>query len=138
MVEDLYKISRRDFVSRLAIISISLVMGSCPKTVLADIPAVALHATRIDGDEFEVTINVFHNGNTALHYVKKVVLFADGEEVKVWKYSWRKRPEAENFSVKTKVIVTKEIALSAVASCNQHGENEDRGRLILSPTQARE
>ena len=118
---------------RLATVGIFFAIGGLPKPALANVPIVAIDATKLEGNEFEVTVNIFHKGNNIFHYVDRVVLFADGEEVKVWKYSRRRRPESENFSVKTKVSVTQETVLSSVANCNLHGENKDKGRLILSP-----
>jgi len=117
----------------LATVGIFFAIGGLPKPALANVPIVAIDATKLEGNEFEVTVNIFHKGNNIFHYVDRVVLFADGEEVKVWKYSRRRRPESENFSVKTKVSVTQETVLSSVANCNLHGENKDKGRLILSP-----
>jgi len=131
--ENCHRISRRCFVRRLATVGIFFAIGGLPKPALANVPTVAIDATKLEGNEFEVTVNIFHKGNNFFHYVDRVVLFADGEEVKVWKYSRRRRPESENFSVKTKVSVTQETVLSSVANCNLHGENKDKGRLILSP-----
>ena len=133
MFENCHRISRRCFVRRLATVGIFFAIGGLPKPALANVPTVAIDATKLEGNEFEVTVNIFHKGNNIFHYVDRVVLFADGEEVKVWKYSRRRRPESENFSVKTKVSVTQETVLSSVANCNLHGENKDKGRLILSP-----
>ena len=121
---------------RLATVGIFFAIGGLPKPALANVPIVAIDATKLEGNEFEVTVNIFHKGNNIFHYVDRVVLFADGEEVKVWKYSRRRRPESENFSVKTKVSVTQETVLSSVANCNLHGENKDKGRLVLSPVSA--
>jgi len=134
--ENYHRISRRCFVRRLATVGIFFAIGGLPKPALANVPTVAIDATKLEGNEFEVTVNIFHKGNNFFHYVDRVVLFADGEEVKVWKYSRRRRPESENFSVKTKVSVTQETVLSSVANCNLHGENKDKGRLILSPGSA--
>ena len=121
---------------RLATVGIFFAIGGLPKPALANVSIVAIDATKLEGNEFEVTVNIFHKGNNIFHYVDRVVLFADGEEVKVWKYSRRRRPESENFSVKTKVSVTQETVLSSVANCNLHGENKDKGRLVLSPVSA--
>jgi len=136
MFEDHQEISRRRFVTQLATMGVLFAIGGLPKPALANVPTVAIDATKLEGNEFEVTVNIFHKGNNIFHYVDKVVLFADGEEVKVWKYSWRKRPESENFSVKTRVSVTQKTVLSSVANCNLHGENKDKGRLVLSPLSA--
>ena len=136
MFENCHRISRRCFVRRLATVGIFFAIGGLPKPALANVPTVAIDATKLEGNEFEVTVNIFHKGNNIFHYVDRVVLFADGEEVKVWKYSRRRRPESEKFSVKTKVSVTQETVLSSVANCNLHGENKDKGRLVLSPGSA--
>ena len=118
---------------QLATVGAFFAIGGLAKPALANVPTIAIDATKLEENEFEVTVNIFHKGNNIFHYVDRVVLFADGEEVKVWKYSRRRRPESENFSVKTKVSVTQETVLSSVANCNLHGENKDKGRLILSP-----
>ena len=136
MFEDSHKISRRRFVRQLATMGVFFAIGSLPRPALANVPTVAIGAEKLEGNEFELTVNVFHKGNNIFHYVDRVALLADGEEVKVWKYSWRKRPESENFSVKTRVSVTQKMVLSSVANCNRHGENKDKGRLVLSPGSA--
>ena len=123
-------------MSQLATVGVFFAIGGLAKPALANVPTVAIDATKLEGNEFEVTVNIFHKGNNFFHYVDRVVLFADGEEVKVWKYSRRRRPESENFSVKTEVSVTQETVLSSVANCNLHGENKDKGRLVLSPGSA--
>ena len=136
MFENCHRISRRCFVRQLATVGVFFAIGGLPRPAFANVPTVAIDATKLEGNEFEVTVNIFHKGNNFFHYVDRVVLFADGEEVKVWRYSWRRRPESENFSVKTKVSVTQETVLSSVANCNLHGENKDKGRLVLSPGSA--
>ena len=136
MFENCHKISRRCFVRQLATVGVFFAIGGLPRPAFANVPTVAIDATKLEGNEFEVTVNIFHKGNNIFHYVDRVVLFADGEEVKVWKYSRRRRPESEKFSVKTKVSVTQETVLSSVANCNLHGENKDKGRLVLSPGSA--
>jgi desulfoferrodoxin (superoxide reductase-like protein) len=133
MFEDSHKITRRGFLGQLATMGVFFVIGSSPKAALANIPTVALDGRKLNGNEFEVTVQVFHKGNSMFHYVNQVVLYADGEEAKAWNYSWNKRPESENFSVKAKLGVTQKTVFSAMANCNLHGENKDKGNILLSP-----
>jgi len=133
MFENSHKITRRGFLGQLATMGVFFVIGSLPKAALANVPAVALDGRKLNGNEFEVTVNVFHKGNSMFHYVDQVVLYADGEEAKVWKYAWNKRPESENFSVTERVGVTQKTVFSAMVNCNLHGKSKDKGRLELSP-----
>jgi len=133
MPEGSYKISRRGFLGQLATMGIFFVVGSLPKAALANVPNIKLEAKRLDGNEFEVTVHIFHKGNSMFHYVDKVVLYADGEEFKVWNYAWNKRPDSENFSVTAKLSVAQKTILSSEANCNLHGKNKDKGQLVLTP-----
>ncbi|MCK4787133.1 MAG: twin-arginine translocation signal domain-containing protein [Desulfobacteraceae bacterium] len=133
MFENSHKITRRGFLGQLATMGVFFVIGSLPKAAFANVPTVALDGRKLNGNEFEVTVNVFHKGNSMFHYVDQVVLYADGEEAKVWKYAWNKRPESENFSVTERVRVTQKTVFSAMANCNLHGKNKEEGRLELSP-----
>ena len=133
MFENSHKITRRGFLGQLATMGVFFVIGSLPKAALANVPTVAPDGRKLNGNEFEVTVNVFHKGNSMFHYVDQVVLYADGEEAKVWKYAWNKRPESENFSVTARVRVTQKTVFSAMANCNLHGKNKEEGRLELSP-----
>lgn len=133
MFENSHKITRRSFLGQVATMAVFFVIESLPKAALANVPTVALDGRKLNGNEFEVTVNVFHKGNSMFHYIDQVVLYADGEEAKVWKYAWNRRPESENFSVKAKLSVTQKTVFSAMANCNLHGKNKDKGRLELSP-----
>ncbi|UCG65069.1 MAG: hypothetical protein JSW12_21115 [Deltaproteobacteria bacterium] len=133
MFENSHKISRRGFLGQLATMGIFFLIGSLPKAALANVPTVSLDGRKLNGNEFEVTVNVFHKGNSRFHYIDQVVLYADGEEAKVWKYAWNKRPESENFSVTAKLRVTQKTVFSAMANCNLHGKNKEEGRLEVSP-----
>jgi desulfoferrodoxin (superoxide reductase-like protein) len=128
-----HKISRRSFIKKMGAVGLFAAIGSFPTEARANVPTVSLDTTDLGDKNFEVTVKVFHKGNNLFHYVDRVTLFADGEEIKAWDYSWNKRPESENFSVQTRVRVTRKTLYSAVANCNLHGENKDKGVLQLSP-----
>jgi desulfoferrodoxin (superoxide reductase-like protein) len=127
------RISRRSFIKKLGSVGLLVAAGTVPTPAYANVPAVSLDARDLGDMESEITVKVFHKGNNLFHHVDRVGLFADGEEIKVWNYSWRQRPESENFSVKLRVRVTRKTLYSAVANCNLHGENKDRGTIQLSP-----
>ena len=133
MVTGSHKMSRRSFVGRLAMMGVFFAAGSLPTAAFANVPSIELEAGKLDGDEFEVTVKVSHKGNNFFHYVDRVALFRDGEEIKVWGYSRNERPESENFSVTTRVSVKQETVFSAAAHCNLHGENKDKAELKLLP-----
>jgi desulfoferrodoxin (superoxide reductase-like protein) len=132
MFENFHKITRRGFLGQVGTRGVFFVIGSLPKAAHANVLTVALDGTRMKGNDFEVTVHVFHKGNSMFHYVDQVVLYADGEEAKVWKYAWNKRPESGNFPVKAKPSVTQKTVFSATANCTLHGKNKDKGRLELS------
>jgi len=132
MSENSHRFTRRGFFGQLAAMGVFFAIGGLPKAALANVPTVALDGRKLSGNEFEVTVHVFHKGNSVFHYVDQVVLYAEGEEAEVWKYAWNKRPESENFSVKAKLSVTQKTVFSAMANCNLHGPNKDKGRLELS------
>ena len=133
MIREVHKISRRAFLGRLTAVGVCFAAGSLPKIAHANVPSVELEERKLGGNEFEVTIRVFHKGNNFFHYVDRVVLFRDGEEATVWEYSRNKRPEYEDFSVTTIVTVRQKTVFSCAANCNLHGENKDTGALTLSP-----
>ena len=95
MFENCHRISRRCFVRRLATVGIFFAIGGLPKPALANVPTVAIDATKLEVNEFEVTVNIFHKGNNFFHYVDRVVLFADGEEVITLKYTLLFQPTSE-------------------------------------------
>jgi desulfoferrodoxin (superoxide reductase-like protein) len=125
-------ISRRTFIRKMGIAGIFVVAGTLPTKASANVPAVSLDAVDLGDKEFEITVKVFHAGNNIFHHVNKVGLFADDKEIKTWNYSWNQRPESENFSLKTSVKVMTKTRYSAVANCNLHGENENKGTIELS------
>ena len=127
------KISRRSFIKKTGAVGLFLVVGTLPTPARANVPAVSLDAMDVGNREFEITVKVFHRGNNLFHHVNRVGLFTDGEEIKAWNYSWNQRPESENFSVKARVKAMRKTAYSAVAHCNLHGENKDKGTIQLSP-----
>lgn len=77
------------------------------------------HASK--GSEITIAINVEHDGNSMFHYTTWVYVMINGEEIERWDYSWRKRPEAENFTKEITYTVNEPIEIVAEASCNTHG-----------------
>lgn len=106
-----------------------------PSISWANIPSVRLEAKRAGtGGQTEIVVHVAHKGNSLIHHVDRVALFADGQEIKQWKYSWSDLPPSENFSVAYVDDLKKEATFSALTNCNLHGENSDRGDLKVSAT----
>ena len=73
------------------------------------------------GSKITIKINVEHDGNSILHYTKWVYVMINGEEIERWDYTWRKRPEAENFTKEITYTVNEPIEIVAESSCNTHG-----------------
>lgn len=73
------------------------------------------------GSDITIKINVEHDGNSMVHYTKWVYVMINGEEIKRWEYSWRKRPEAEKFTKEITYTVNEPIEIVAESSCNNHG-----------------
>ena len=73
------------------------------------------------GSDITIKINVEHDGNSMVHYTKWVYVMINGEEIKRWEYSWRNRPEAENFTKEITYTVNEPIEIVAESSCNTHG-----------------
>lgn len=83
------------------------------------------------GSDITIKINVEHDGNSMFHYTKWVYVMINGEEIKRWDYSWRKRPEAENFTKEITYTVNEPIEIVAEACCNNHGS---KGKAIRKVT----
>lgn len=75
----------------------------------------------VKGSEITIRINVAHDGNSMFHYTKWVYLMINGEEINRWEYSWRKRPESDNFTREVTYTVNEPLEIVAEANCNTHG-----------------
>jgi len=73
------------------------------------------------GSKTTIRINITHNANNIFHYTKWVYVKINGEEVARWDYTWRKRPEGNNFTKEVLYTVNEPIEIVAEASCNTHG-----------------
>jgi desulfoferrodoxin (superoxide reductase-like protein) len=79
------------------------------------------------GSEITIKLNVEHDGNHIFHYTKWVYVMINGKEIERWDYTWRKRPEAENFTKEITYVVNQPIEIVAEANCNTHGS---KGKVI--------
>jgi desulfoferrodoxin (superoxide reductase-like protein) len=73
------------------------------------------------GSEITIKLNVNHDANSMFHYTKWAYVMINGKEIERWKYTWRKRPEAENFTKEITYVVNEPIEIVAEANCNTHG-----------------
>jgi desulfoferrodoxin (superoxide reductase-like protein) len=99
-----------------------LVLISVP-SVYANKSSVSIDAPEsvAPGSDITIKINVEHDGNSMFHYTKWIYVMINGAEIKRWDYSWRKRPEAENFTKEITYTVNEPIEIVVEASCNNHG-----------------
>ena len=72
------------------------------------------------GTDITIKLNVEHNSNNLFNYTKWVYVMINGEEIERWDYTWRKRPEAENFTKEITYTVNEPVEIIAEASCNTH------------------
>ena len=75
----------------------------------------------VKGSEITIKINVEHDSNSMFHYTKWVYVMINGKETNRWEYSWRKRPESNNFTKEITYTVNEPLEIVAEASCNTHG-----------------
>ena len=80
----------------------------------------APHAAK-KGSEVEIKIHVSHNANNIFHYTKLAYVKADGEQLERWDYSWRDRPDGEEFTKRVTFTFRETTEVVAEASCNLHG-----------------
>ena len=73
------------------------------------------------GSKITIKINVEHDGNSILHYTNWVYVMINGKETNRWEYSWRKRPESNNFTKEITYTVNEPLEIVAEGSCNTHG-----------------
>jgi desulfoferrodoxin (superoxide reductase-like protein) len=127
-------LTRGDFGKRLAYVLLSSVVIGFPASAYADVPTVTVTGPEQarTGEEFPITISVSHKGNNLFHHLNRIRLFADGKLVKEWTYSWRRRPDQEDFAVRAKMSVTAETVFAATSRCNLHGVSEEGRLTVLS------
>jgi len=75
----------------------------------------------VKGSEITIKINVEHESNSMFHYTKWVYVMINGKETNRWEYSWRKRPESNNFTKEITYTVNEPLEIVAEGSCNTHG-----------------
>jgi len=79
------------------------------------------------GSEITIKIHVAHEGNSMFHHTQWVYVMINDKKIERWEYTWRKRPEAENFTKEITYTVNEPIEIVAEASCNIHGS---KGKVI--------
>lgn len=102
---------------------LSLLLAVLAQPLLANKSAVSIEAPAAvkAGEEVTIIVNVSHRGNSSLHYTRRLVIQANGQEIARWDFSSSTRPEAENFSREIKLKVEAETEIRAEATCNLHG-----------------
>jgi desulfoferrodoxin (superoxide reductase-like protein) len=112
---------KRTILLLLLICSVTFLLF--PHEVTANKASVSIEApeSAVKGDEITVKINVQHDGNSMFHYTKWVYIKINDSEVSRWDYTWRKRPEDENFTKEIVYRVNEPIEIAAEANCNTHG-----------------
>ena len=92
-------------------------------SVFANKSSVSVDAPEsvMKGSEITIKLNVEHDGNSIFHYTKWVYVMINGKEIARWDYTWRKKPEAGNFTKEITYTVNEPIEIVAESSCNTHG-----------------
>lgn len=106
------------------VISVSgLLLAVLAQPLLANKSAVSIEAPAAvkAGEEATIIVRVSHRGHSRLHYTRRLVVLANGQEVALWDFSSSTRPEAENFAREIKLIIKAETEIVAEATCNLHG-----------------
>jgi hypothetical protein len=102
----------------------------------ANEPVVMLNAQPVGGQptEYEVTITVFHEGNSRSHYLENVTLLLNEVPSKVWRYSQKESPKDFPLILKEKIKISPSgpSIISARAVCTSDGEC-DRTSLQVIP-----
>ncbi len=73
------------------------------------------------GTEVTIVINVFHQGNSKMHYTNWVVLKINDQEVKRWQFDKNNLPPGENFTLEFKYVADETLTIEAQGNCNLHG-----------------
>lgn len=109
--------------TKIILLVISLLLVVLARPLLANKSAVSLEAPAAlkAGEEATIIVSVSHRGNSSLHYTKRLVVRANGQEIARWDFSSSSRPEAENFAREIKLKIEAETEIVAEASCNLHG-----------------
>lgn len=112
---------RRSFY--LYVIMIMMLLTSFALPAYADKSSVSIDVPDAakNGAEITITINVKHHGNNFMHHTQWVYVKVNGKEIARWDYTWRNKPESENFSKQVTFIVTGKTEIESEASCNIHG-----------------
>jgi desulfoferrodoxin (superoxide reductase-like protein) len=105
------------------ILSLFFLFSLLLKPALANKASVSIEAPKVikANEEATITINITHKGNSRFHYVNRVVVTANGQEVARWDFSSGNRPEGENFSREIKLQIQTDTEIVAEANCNLHG-----------------
>lgn len=78
-------------------------------------------ATAKKGSEVTIVIDVTHKGNSKMHYTDWVTLKFNGKEVKKWEFTKEKLPEAQDFKLEYKMVLSEDGTFEAQGHCNLHG-----------------
>jgi desulfoferrodoxin (superoxide reductase-like protein) len=118
-------------MSGLVLSALSLIFA-LPEVVWANKASVSMVApvSAAPGQEVVITVKVTHDGNSPVHYVNRVYLKINGNEIKTWEYTPLKRPDSGDFSLTYKYRVGADAKLTAEANCNLHGSAGPGNALI--------
>jgi desulfoferrodoxin (superoxide reductase-like protein) len=78
-------------------------------------------STAKKGTEVTIIIDVTHKGNSKMHYTDWVTLKLNGKEIKKWEFTKEKLPEAQDFKLEYKMVLTEDGTFEAQGHCNLHG-----------------
>jgi len=110
-------------MKRKIVLSFFFVFSLLIKPALANKASVSIEAPEAAkvNEEVTITIKVTHQGNSRFHYVNRVVVTANGQEIARWNFSSGNRPEDENFTREITLQIQRDTEIVAEANCNLHG-----------------
>jgi desulfoferrodoxin (superoxide reductase-like protein) len=73
------------------------------------------------GSETVITLTVKHSANNFFHHTEWVYVTVNDKEVSRWSYTASNLPPGGVFTKQIKVAATKDLTITAEASCNLHG-----------------
>jgi desulfoferrodoxin (superoxide reductase-like protein) len=110
----------------MMMVSLTLILF-CTHNVYSHEPS-AVNAT-YNGNTMQLTVNVEHKvENPKTHYIKKINVIQNGENIIVQRYKEQEDPNFQTFSA---VVpgVKKDHSLIVEAVCNMNGSKEKRAKL---------
>jgi desulfoferrodoxin (superoxide reductase-like protein) len=94
-----------------------------PSLVIADKAAAVIQSPESaqKGTEVAIKVTFTHAANSSSHFIEWAKVMVNGKEVARWDFTRKDPPEAAKFTKEVKLMVDKDLEVTAQASCNKHG-----------------